>query len=57
MPVARIPSRTQRIVGCEARAFILENLLSSFVVLFGTTTLVATALLFVLQMFEDIRNA
>jgi hypothetical protein len=35
----------------------LENLLSTFVVLFGTTALVATALLFVLQMFEDFRNA
>jgi hypothetical protein len=37
--------------------FVPENFLSTFVVLFGTAALVATALLFVLQMFEDFRNA
>lgn len=37
--------------------FVPENFLSTFVVLFGTTALVATALLVVLQMFEDFRNA
>jgi len=31
--------------------------LSSFVVLFSASALVATVLLFVLQMFEDFRNA
>jgi hypothetical protein len=31
--------------------------LSTFAILFGTTALVATALLFALQMFEDLRNA
>jgi hypothetical protein len=31
--------------------------LSTFAILFGATALVATALLFVLQMFEDLRNA
>jgi len=31
--------------------------LSTFAILFGTTALVATVLLFVLQMFEDFHNA
>jgi len=36
---------------------LLENHLSSFVVIFSASALVATLLLFALQMYEDFRNA
>jgi hypothetical protein len=35
----------------------VENVLSSFIALFSAAALLATGLLFVLQMFEDFRNA
>jgi hypothetical protein len=35
----------------------VENVLSSFIVFFSATALLATGLLFVLQMLEDFRNA
>jgi hypothetical protein len=43
--------------GPPASLIVLENALSSFIAVFSATTLLATALLFVLQMFEDFRNA
>jgi len=35
----------------------LENILSSFIAFFSATALLATGLLFILQMFEDFRDA
>jgi len=43
--------------GPPASLVVLENVLSSFIVVFSATALLATALLFVLQMFEDFRDA
>jgi len=43
--------------GPPASLIVLENVLSSFIVLFSTAALLATGLLFVLQMFEDFRDA
>jgi len=43
--------------GPPASLSFLENVLSSFIALFSATTLLATGLLFVLQMFEDFRDA
>jgi hypothetical protein len=43
--------------GPPASLSVVENVLSSFIVLFSATALLATGLLFVLQMFEDFRNA
>jgi hypothetical protein len=43
--------------GSPASLIVLENVLSSFIALFSATALLATGLLFVLQMFEDFRDA
>jgi hypothetical protein len=45
------------LVGRRRHSSLLENILSSFVAIFCATALLATALLFVLQVFEDFRNA
>jgi hypothetical protein len=43
--------------GPRASPSFVENVLSSFIALFSAAALLATGLLFVLQMFEDFRNA
>jgi hypothetical protein len=43
--------------GPPASLSVVENVLSSFIVLFSATALLATGLLFVLQMLEDFRDA
>jgi hypothetical protein len=58
----RAPSGAHRrsiasLAGRRCHPSLLENHLSSFVVLFSASALVATVLLFALQMFEDFHNA
>jgi hypothetical protein len=43
--------------GPPASLIVLENVLSSFIALFSAAALLATGLLFVLQMLEDFRDA
>jgi hypothetical protein len=55
--VRRASPSDRPVRGTPASHSFLENVLSSFIALFSATALLATGLLFVLQMFEDFRNA
>jgi hypothetical protein len=45
------------LAGRRRHSSILENILSSLIAFFSATALLATGLLFILQMFEDFRDA
>jgi hypothetical protein len=45
------------LAGRRRHSSFMENALSSFIAFFSATALLATGLLFILQMFEDFRDA